>query len=112
MPAFYDGRCLKCDKKIGWAGELKDRPACPRCGEPPPAVSKEDEDELESLKKTLEIRERIRQARNKHGLGDLPDSSEVRSLQTELLEKHDERISNVLKEKLDKSIRESGDTSE
>jgi len=31
MKAFYDATCEKCGKRIGWFGELKDRPPCPKC---------------------------------------------------------------------------------
>jgi len=30
---FFDGRCPKCGKRIGWIGRLEDRPACQQCGD-------------------------------------------------------------------------------
>lgn len=32
MSAFMDATCPKCKKKIGWFGDVTDRPACPKCG--------------------------------------------------------------------------------
>ena len=53
MPGFNDATC-NCGKRIGWFGELKDCPPCPRCGE---QISIEEleatERELEALRKEL-----------------------------------------------------------
>lgn len=30
--AFYDCRCIKCGRKIGWCGTAAEMPPCPGCG--------------------------------------------------------------------------------
>src|SRR4051812_12744156 len=47
MIAFYDACCPGCGRKIGWLGELKDRPAC-RCGRRP------DQAELEAADRKMD----------------------------------------------------------
>jgi endogenous inhibitor of DNA gyrase (YacG/DUF329 family) len=32
LASFNDARCPKCNKRVGWLGDLKDRPPCPQCG--------------------------------------------------------------------------------
>lgn len=32
MPAMMDATCPKCNRRVGWAGEVTDRPPCHRCG--------------------------------------------------------------------------------
>lgn len=36
MSSTIDATCPKCGKRIGWCGEMGDRPACPKCGHRPP----------------------------------------------------------------------------
>jgi ribosome-binding protein aMBF1 (putative translation factor) len=35
VSGFYDATCRRCKNKIGWTGELINRPSCPRCGDRP-----------------------------------------------------------------------------
>lgn len=35
MTAMFDARCPKCRRRIAWAGEIIDRPACTKCGHRP-----------------------------------------------------------------------------
>ena len=54
MPAFNDARCPKCQRKLGWTGELKDCPPCPTCGHQIPPESWDDtEKEMEAARKKL-----------------------------------------------------------
>lgn len=46
--SFNDARCPKCDKKISWTGDLKDRPPCPQCGHQIPL------EELERAEKEMQ----------------------------------------------------------
>ena len=68
MPAFYDARCKKCDKKFGWTGQLIDRPPCPRCGDKGPPLSelKKTQEEMDAMEKA--ILERVDDSRAKAGL--------------------------------------------
>lgn len=43
MPGFIDARCVKCNRKIGWFGEMKDMPRC-KCGHLPDKESLEADD--------------------------------------------------------------------
>jgi len=36
MPGFFDATCPACGGRVGWHGEISDRPACPACGHRPP----------------------------------------------------------------------------
>ena len=57
MPAFMDATCPKCSKRIGWAGEMKDRPPCPRCGHQlSPEKMEADAAEVERFKQYLRER--------------------------------------------------------
>lgn len=40
---FNDGRCIKCDARMGWLGVLREKPPCHKCGHKP------DEKELKKL---------------------------------------------------------------
>lgn len=57
MSAFNDGRCASCGRRMGWQGELKDKPACPKCGHKPTqkeiAELLETEKELEKARKEM-----------------------------------------------------------
>jgi transcription initiation factor IIE alpha subunit len=61
MSSFNDLRCEKCKAKIGFLGEMKDCPPCPKCGHvQDPAKLNEIEEKLakarEELLKELEDR--------------------------------------------------------
>lgn len=47
MSGMFDAQC-KCGKRFGWAGSVKDRPPCPRCGYRP------DQADLEATDKAME----------------------------------------------------------
>jgi len=58
MPAFNDAICPKCRTRIGWAGELRDCPPCPKCRfQIPPDTWKADEEEMEKFRKMLQERD-------------------------------------------------------
>lgn len=60
MPALIDARCVKCGKRFGWPGEMKDMPPCPKCGYRP------DLTELEADQKMLDqLEEEILARKNK-----------------------------------------------
>ncbi len=48
MSSFNDATCPKCGKRIGWVGNLRDKPACPKCG------FRDSQEELERVDKMLE----------------------------------------------------------
>lgn len=48
--AFNDGRCGNCNARMWWTGELKDKPACYKCGRKPTA---EELDEMEEVEEKL-----------------------------------------------------------
>jgi len=53
MPAFYDARCPRWGRRVGWFGELKDRPAC-RCGHrPPDSELQADQQEMDAFRQLL-----------------------------------------------------------
>lgn len=54
MAAFIDATCTQCKGKVSWMGEMKDRPACPRCGHVPQKESDELEAELDRREAELE----------------------------------------------------------
>jgi endogenous inhibitor of DNA gyrase (YacG/DUF329 family) len=52
--AFNDSHCPKCNKKISWVGDLKDRPPCPQCGHQVPLEElKRDEEEMRAFENAL-----------------------------------------------------------
>lgn len=52
MRAFLDGTCTKCGKRIGWCGDMMDKPPCSGCGHQTP---KEDlQKEQDKLNKIME----------------------------------------------------------
>jgi hypothetical protein len=55
---FFDATC-KCGKRIGWSGEYKDRPPCPKCGAPAPELDPEEERAIAKME--AEILKRMRE---------------------------------------------------
>lgn len=54
MPAFMDTRCEKCGARIGWMGELTDRPKCSKCAyRPSNEKLQEDQKYLDEMEQTL-----------------------------------------------------------
>lgn len=52
--AMIDATCPKCKKRIGWAGKMVHRPACPRCGHrPPEAELKAADDEMAEMERLV-----------------------------------------------------------
>jgi DNA-directed RNA polymerase subunit RPC12/RpoP len=51
MSALNDGRCAKCDRRMGWAGKAQDKPACSYCGHIP---TQKERDELTADEKLME----------------------------------------------------------
>jgi len=60
MPGFFDATCPDCGARIGWAGELKDRPPCPRCGHRPNQSELDEADRRfgEYMERSTEERDR------------------------------------------------------
>lgn len=55
MKGMMDATCPKCRKRIGWFGEVTDRPPCPRCGHQIPLKDLEaDQKKLERVFKEME----------------------------------------------------------
>lgn len=54
MPALNDGRCAKCNTRMGWPGELRDKPACPKCGHKPDAAELAEMEETEKQMAAME----------------------------------------------------------
>lgn len=55
MAAFVDLTCSKCRRRYGFAGELKDAPACPHCGTRPDAKAlAADAAAIDELRKVLD----------------------------------------------------------
>lgn len=49
--AFMDATCEKCGRRIGWFGNMVDRPPCERCGHLPEREALEDADaQLEAIR--------------------------------------------------------------
>lgn len=72
MPALNDARCPKCRARIGWGGELKDCPPCPKCGY---QIPQEEWDADEKMMREFEetLRERKHGKRGPSGSEDTPD---------------------------------------
>lgn len=52
--SMCDARCRRCGRRIGWAGEPRDQPACPRCGTPPDAAAiAADQAEIDRFRELL-----------------------------------------------------------
>ena len=84
MGALVDATCPKCRKRFGWAGEMIDRPPCPRCGHQLPLEElKAADEEMEVFRQQLlsrkENRDRGTDRKNQgseYGLPpELPDST-------------------------------------
>lgn len=57
MFAMLDARCGKCNARIGWAGDLRNRPACHKCGHRPPQTELDAEQiKMDSFSDLLEQR--------------------------------------------------------
>lgn len=70
MPAFIDARCPKCDKRIGWFGEMKDNPGCSRCGWFPGTkeeqeAAQKDQEEINRFRQFLRDRKRAKEEKIK-----------------------------------------------
>ncbi len=55
MIAFIDGRCAKCNARIGWSGTLRDKPPCHKCKHKPTEAELK---ELEEVERKLEAMEK------------------------------------------------------
>ena len=50
VKGFMDGRCAKCDARIGWFGNLIDMPPCHKCGHTPdPETLAREDSALEKI---------------------------------------------------------------
>lgn len=57
MSAFNDGSCMKCKRRMGWKGEVTDKPICPNCGHEP--TPKEIKDLVHDKKIMDEFRDHL-----------------------------------------------------
>jgi hypothetical protein len=63
MSAFNDAACEKCGRRISWVGEVKDQPACIKCGhKPDPAKLAADQKQLQDFEDYLIERKKRRES--------------------------------------------------
>lgn len=54
---YLDGHCRRCNTKIHWQGEMKDRPTCPKCfHKPSDAELQSDQEILDDFRRLLRER--------------------------------------------------------
>lgn len=64
--AFNDGRCAKCGCRIGWQGNITDKPSCSKCGHKPTAeeISDLQKDEEQLNKARAEVLKKLEKRRD------------------------------------------------